>query len=84
MYPWRDRAISLLYVALLLTSCGQKSTPQQEWVYKNFNECKTETNAINVTIDRVTPEGQIYYSAAQTQTEANRVFECMRNRAGQR
>jgi hypothetical protein len=76
----------VLFVApvLLLVGCAAAPlTPQQEWVYKTFNECKTETNAINVTIDRVTPDGQIYYSAAQTQTEANRVFACMDNKRRQ-
>ena len=66
----------------LLTGCVQ-STPQQEWVYKTFNECKSETGAHNVVIERVTPDGQIYFSAAQTQQDANRVFMCMQNKAEQ-
>jgi len=67
---------------LLLAGCAQ-NTPQQEWVYKTFNECKTETNALNVSLDRVTPDGRIYFSAFQTQTEVNRVFACMQNKAAQ-
>jgi hypothetical protein len=33
-----------------------------------------------VSIDRGTPEGQIYFSAAQTQTEAKKVFACVQNK----
>jgi hypothetical protein len=70
-------------VSLLLAGCvATQNTPQQEWVYKTFNECKAETGAHNVSIDRVTPDGQIYYSAAQTQSDANRVFACMQNKPG--
>ena len=68
--------------SLLFAGCVQ-STPQQEWVYKTFAECKGETGAHNVVIERVTPEGQIYFSAAQTQTDANRVFTCMQSKAQQ-
>jgi len=39
---------------------------------KNFEECKRETNAINAKLTRVTPDGQMYIEASQTQTEANR------------
>src|SRR5437667_9364039 len=48
---------------------------------KNFEECKRETNAINAKLTRVTPDGQMYIEASQTQTEANRVIECMKQRA---
>src|SRR2546426_7372447 len=40
-----------------------------------------ETNAINAKLTRVTPDGQMYIEASQTQTEANRVIECMKQRA---
>ena len=75
-----DRLLLGVALSLLLTGCVQ-STPQQEWVYKAVNECKSETGAHNVVIDRVTAEGQIYFSAAQTQTDSNRVFACMQNKA---
>jgi len=48
---------------------------------KNFEECKRETNAINARLTRVTPDGQMYIEASQTQTEGNRVIECMKQRA---
>ena len=48
---------------------------------KNFEECKRETNAINARLTCVTPDGQMYIEASQTQTEVNRVVECMKQRA---
>ena len=68
-------------LALVLCGCAAELTPQQEWVMKNFEECKRETNAINAKLTRVTPDGQMYIEASQTQTEANRVIECMKQRA---
>ena len=68
-------------LALALCGCAAELTPQQEWAMKNFEECKRERNAINARLTRVTPDGQMYIEASQTQTEGNRVIECMKQRA---
>jgi len=74
-------SVRLGALALVLCGCAAELTPQQEWAMKNFEECKRETNAINAKLTRVTPDGQMYIEASQTQTEANRVIECMKQRA---
>jgi len=64
-------------LALALCGCAAELTPQQEWAMKNFEECKRETNAINAKLTRVTPDGQMYIEASQTQTSqpCHRVHE---------
>jgi hypothetical protein len=73
------RILVLLGSSLSLAAYAQ-STPQQEWSSDVQRMQERETNAINVSIDRGTPEGQIYFSAAQTQTEAKKVFACVQNK----
>src|SRR5262245_32324777 len=67
-----------LVVALITSACGTAQfTPQQEWVFTKFPECKNRTNAINVTLERVDPDGRWYTRSAQTQTDFNLVAACM-------
>jgi len=75
----------LLALVVIVAVCGCASTnftPEQEWVMAKFADCKTRTNAINVRLDRVEPDGTWHTSSAQTQTEHNRVVECMNSEAG--
>ncbi len=69
--------------ALLLTlagACGTTQlTPQQEWVMALFAECKTRTNAINVKLEQVRPDGSWTASSMQTQSDYNHVVECMQD-----
>lgn len=78
---WRLRSASLAVALVTATAACSvaRNTPQQEWVLVKFRECQTLTNAINVTLDRVTPEGRYYMTVAQTQTEGNRLVACMRD-----
>jgi hypothetical protein len=65
-------------VALITSACGSTQfTPRQEWVYTKFPECKNRTNAINVTLERVEPDGRWHTRSAQTQTDFNLVATCM-------
>ena len=66
-------------VVLLVSGCASTQfTPQQEWVFTKFPECKNRTNAINVKLDRVEPNGRWHSSVDQTQTDFNLVAACMR------
>jgi hypothetical protein len=66
-------------VALAIASCaGPQFTPQQEWVYTKFPECQTRTNALNVKLERVDPDGGWHASSQQTQTDYNLVVACMK------
>ena len=65
---------------LLLAACAPTLTPQQEWVMSNFESCRTETKGWNAHLDRVEPDGRFHVTAAQTQTDASLVVECMRQR----
>jgi hypothetical protein len=66
--------------ALLLTACAPTLTPQQEWVMSNFDSCRRETGGWNAVLDRVDADGRMSVSAAQTQSDVNRVIACMRER----
>ena len=44
-----------------------------------FAECKTRTNAINVTLDQVYPDGRWTATVAQTQSEYNHLVACMQD-----
>jgi len=44
-----------------------------------FAECKTRTNAINVRLDQVYPDGRFTASSMQTQSDYNHVVECMKD-----
>ena len=61
-----------------------RPTPDQQWVTERFADCKARTNAINVRLDRVWPDGSWHASGAQTQIELDRIGECMNNEAGSR
>lgn len=70
--------------ALLLSSfagaCAvTKLTPQQEFTMALFAECRTRTNAINVRLDQVRPDGSWSATVNQTQTEYNHVVACMQD-----
>ena len=70
--------------ALLLSSfagaCGTTQlTPQQEFTMALFAECRTRTNAINVKLEQVYPDGSWSASSMQTQSDYNHVVECMRD-----
>jgi len=82
----RSRSLVLAAaIALAVYGCaGAKLTPDQEWVRQTFADCKARTYAINVRLDRVWPDGSWHASGAQTQTELNRVVECMNHEAGSR
>jgi len=76
---WASR---LLIVALAGATCAcgsMRPTRQQEWVLTKFRQCQSETNAINVNLDRVLPDGTYYTSVAQTQTDYNRLVACMKD-----
>ena len=73
------RLTARLVVVLITSACaGPQFTPRQEWVFTKFPECKNRTNAINVKLDRVTPDGSWYSSSDQTQTDFNLVAACMK------
>jgi len=73
------RAVALLLLSLA-GACGTTQlTPQQEWVMDLFAECKTRTNAINVKLEQVYPDGRWSASSMQTQSDFNRVGECMQD-----
>src|SRR5437667_1615236 len=76
---WSSRLAILLLVAAC--GCGAHLTPQQEWVLGMFAECKTRTNALNVVLERVSPDGTWYARVAQTQSEYNRLVACMNDDA---
>jgi len=66
-------------LALTISACGgQQFTPQQEWVFTKFPECKNRTNAINVTLERVEPDGRWHTRVHSTQTDFNLVAACMK------
>ncbi len=46
-----------------------------------FAECKTLTNAINVRLDQVYPDGRWIATVMQTQSEFNRLEACMQDEA---
>jgi TPR repeat protein len=69
-------------VLVLLGCAGARLTPEQEWVMAKFDDCKTRTNAINVVLDRVSPDGSWHATMSQTQTEYNRVVACMNSEDG--
>ena len=74
----RSRSLFLTLVIVVVGGCaGANLTPEQEWVMAKFADCKTRTNAINVNLDRVAPNGSWHASMAQTQTEYNRLVACM-------
>ena len=74
----RPLAIGLVACALLHACAGQQFTPQQEWVYTKFPECQTRTNAFNVKLDRVEPNGAWHVTVQQTQTDYNLLAACMK------
>lgn len=72
--------VLVLSVSLVSVACSTTQlTPQQEWVMALFAECKTRTNAINVKLEQVYPDGRWTASSMQTQSDYNRVVECMRD-----
>lgn len=71
-------AVSLVALVSMNACAGPQFTPQQEWVLTKFPECQTRTNALNVTLDRVLPDGRWYTTSQQTQTDHNLVVACMR------
>jgi TPR repeat protein len=77
------RRPALSFALLLLSfasACGTTQlTPQQEWVMAMFAECKTRTNAINVKLEQVYPDGRWSASSMQTQSDYNRVVACMQD-----
>jgi TPR repeat protein len=73
------RPLARLLLALA-GACGTTQlTPQQEWVMALFAECKTRTNAINVKLEQVYPDGRFTASSMQTQSDYNHVVACMQN-----
>jgi len=67
-------------LSFLADACGTTQlTPQQEWVMALFAECKTRTNAINVKLEQVYPDGRFTASSMQTQSDYNHVVECMQD-----
>jgi len=79
----RTRSSALATVLLTVTcACsGARLTPQQEWVLTKFAECKTLTNAINVNLEQVSPEGRWSVTVQQTQSEFNNLVACMNDDA---
>jgi hypothetical protein len=70
----------LLVLVTVAAGCAPNLTPQQEWVMTNFESCRNETGGWNARLDRVEADGTFYVTVAQTQTDYNRVVECMRAR----
>jgi TPR repeat protein len=70
-----------LTLSFLAGACGTTTqlTPQQEWVMALFAECKTRTNAINVKLEQVYPDGRFTASSMQTQSDYNHVVACMQD-----
>ena len=70
-----------LTLSFLAGACGTTTqlTPQQEWVMALFAECKTRTNAINVILEQVYPDGRFTASSMQTQSDYNHVVACMQD-----
>ena len=68
----------VIAVVTLNACAGPQFTPQQEWVHTKFPECQTRTNALNVRLDRVLPDGRWYTTSQQTQTDFNLVAACMK------
>jgi TPR repeat protein len=71
-----------LLLSLIAAACGiTQLTPQQEWTMTKFAECKTITNAINVKLEQVHPDGSWSARVSQTQSEYNHLAACMQDDA---
>jgi len=47
----RRAATRVILLLIVMGACSStRLTPQQEWVMSKFAECKTLTNALNVTL----------------------------------
>jgi len=65
---------------IVMGACSSTQlTPQQEWVMSKFAECKTITNAVNVKLEQVWPDGRWTATVMQTQSEYNHLVACMRD-----
>lgn len=80
----RDPRTTLLLSSLLILAgacSATKLTPQQQWTMDKFAECKTITNAINVKLEQVWPDGRWSATVSQTQSEYNHLVACMADEA---
>jgi hypothetical protein len=75
------RTLTLMLLGLACACGTTRLTPQQEWVMTKFAECETLTNAINVRLDQVYPDGRWTATVMQTQSEFNRLEACMQDEA---
>jgi hypothetical protein len=75
------RTLTLTLLGLACAFGTTRLTPQQEWVMTKFAECETLTNAINVRLDQVYPDGRWTATVMQTQSEFNRLEACMHDEA---
>ncbi len=79
MFSFRILVSAAAATAVLAGGCAGPGTmtPAQVKTTEAFERCKKETNASNVWLARVSPEGQPYFEASQTPSDANRVIDCM-------
>jgi TPR repeat protein len=75
------RSIAFAPLVLACACARTQPTPQQEWVMAKFAECKSRTNAINVMLQQVYPDGRWTASAIETQSDYNHLVECMQDDA---
>jgi TPR repeat protein len=73
------RWIAFAPLVLACACATTQLTPEQEWVMAKFAECKSRTNAINVMLQQVYPDGRWTASAIETQSEYNHLVECMQD-----
>jgi hypothetical protein len=71
----------VLPLSFVAGACGttQPLTPQQDFTMALFAECRTRTNALNVRLDQVYPDGTWSATVNQTQSEYNHVVTCMQD-----
>jgi hypothetical protein len=77
----RPGSLALILLTLAWACGTTQLTPQQELVMAMFAECKTRTNAINVTLDQVYPDGRWTATVVHTQSEYNHLVACMQDDA---
>jgi hypothetical protein len=79
------KTLTMAVGLLALWGCASAQlTPQQERALAAFEECKRTTNAFNVFVDRVAPDGTLSLTAMQTPTDADRVIACLKSPAALR
>jgi len=68
----RPLVLAAVFAVPVYGCAAARPTPDQQWVTERFADCKARTNAINVRLDRVWPDGSWHASGAQTRIELDR------------